>query len=98
SLSSVPLDQGIAVTGSVNQKGEIQPIGGVNEKIEGFFEVCLSKGLTGEQGVMIPYQNIKNLMLKNKVVEAVQEGIFHIYAVSTIAEGMEILTKESAGN
>ncbi|HZW69086.1 MAG TPA: ATP-binding protein [Pseudogracilibacillus sp.] len=97
SLSEVPLKQGIAVTGSVNQKGEIQPIGGVNEKIEGFFDVCKNKGLTGEQGVMIPHQNEKNLMLKDKVIEAVEAGMFHIYTVKTIEEGIEILTGEVAG-
>lgn len=92
SLSGVPIKQGIAVTGSVNQKGEIQPIGGVTEKVEGFFEVCKMQGLTGEQGVIIPYQNIKNLVLKNEVVEAVRNGMFHIYPVATITEGIEILT------
>ena len=92
SLSGVPIKQGIAVTGSVNQKGEIQPIGGVTEKVEGFFEVCKMQGLTGEQGVIIPYQNIKNLVLKNEVVEAVRDGMFHIYPVATITEGIEILT------
>src|SRR5699024_1952869 len=97
SLSGVPIDQGIAVTGSVNQKGEIQPIGGVNEKIEGFYEVCKNKGLTGEQGVMIPYQNVKNLMLNNEVISAVEAGKFHIYAIKTIEEGIEILTDFTAG-
>lgn len=97
SLSGIPIDQGIAVTGSVNQKGEIQPIGGVNEKIEGFYYVCKNKGLTGKQGVMIPHQNIKNLMLKDEVVEAVREGKFHIYAIKTIEEGIEILTGVPAG-
>jgi len=97
SLSELPLRQAIAVTGSVNQKGEIQPIGGVNEKIEGFFDVCKAKGLTGDQGVMIPHQNIRNLMLREDVVKAVQEGTFHIYAVKTIDEGIEILTDVRAG-
>ena len=92
SLSSVPIKQGIAVTGSVNQKGEIQPIGGVSDKIEGFFEVCKMQGLTGEQGVIIPHQNVKNLMLKHEIVEAVDKGMFHIYPVHTIDEGIEILT------
>ena len=91
-LSGVPLRQDIAVTGSVNQNGEIQPIGGVNEKIEGFFDVCSLLGLTGAQGVMVPHQNVKNLMLRHDVVDAVGEGKFHIYAVRTIDEGMEILT------
>lgn len=97
SLANVPIDQGIAVTGSINQKGEIQPIGGVNEKIEGFFEVCKNKGLTGTQGVIIPEQNVKNLMLNDEVVEAVEKGKFHIYAISTIEEGIEILTGIDAG-
>lgn len=97
SLSKVPIKQGLAVTGSVNQKGEIQPIGGANEKIEGFYEVCKSKGLTGEQGVIIPHQNVKNLMLKDEVVEAVQAKQFHIYAVKTIEEGIELLTGVPAG-
>jgi lon-related putative ATP-dependent protease len=97
SLSKLPLRQDIAVTGSLNQKGEIQPIGGVNEKIEGFFEVCKAKGLTGNQGVIIPHQNIKNLMLHNDVVEAVKEAKFHIYPVKSIDEGIEILTEVKAG-
>ena len=85
------------MTGSVNQKGEIQPVGGVNEKIEGFFTVCKNKGLTGKQGVLIPHQNVQNLMLKDEVVEAVKEGKFHIYAVKTIEEGIELLTGLPAG-
>ncbi len=97
SLSGLPIKQGIAVTGSVNQRGEIQPIGGVNQKIEGFFAVCQAKGLTGEQAVIIPQSNVKNLMLKSKVIEAVREGRFHIYPISTIDEGMEILTGVKAG-
>lgn len=97
SLSNMPITQGIAVTGSVNQHGKIQPIGGVNQKIEGFFDVCKAKGLTGGQGVMIPIQNVKNLMLRHDVVEAVRTGVFHIYAVSSISEGIEILTGIPAG-
>jgi lon-related putative ATP-dependent protease len=97
SLAQVPLDQGIAVTGSVNQKGFIQPIGGVNQKVEGFFQVCKAKGLTGRQGVIIPEQNVTNLMLDHEVVEAVKEGRFHIYAIKTLEEGIEILTGRSAG-
>jgi len=97
SLSGVPIRQNIAITGSVNQKGEIQPIGGVNQKIEGFFQVCQAKGLNGNQGVMIPRQNLKNLMLRPEVVDAVREGKFHIYAVSTIDEGIEVLTGVDAG-
>ena len=97
SLSQQPLRQDIAVTGSVNQRGEIQAIGGVNEKIEGFFEVCQAKGLTGDQGVIIPHQNVQNLMLKPKIVESVKEGKFHIYPVKTIDQGIEILTGLEAG-
>lgn len=97
SISGLPLRQDIAVTGSVNQKGEIQPIGGVNEKIEGFFEVCKAKGFTGKQGVMIPHLNIDDLMLRKDVVEAVKERKFHIYPVKTIDQGIEILTSVEAG-
>ncbi len=97
SLSDVPIRQGIAVTGSVNQKGQVQSIGGVNQKIEGFFDVCRSKGLTGNQGVMIPAANVKNLMLKRGVVQAVEQGQFKIWQVATIAAGIEILTGMAAG-
>lgn len=97
SLSGLPIDQGIAVTGSVNQKGMIQPIGGVNEKIEGYFKVCKLMGLTGEQGVIIPYQNVNNLMLNDEVIEAVKDGKFSIYAIKTIDEGIEILTGVKLG-
>jgi ATP-dependent Lon protease len=97
SISGLPLRQGIAVTGSVNQKGEIQPIGGVNEKIEGFFDVCKAKGLTGKQGVMIPHLNIDDLMLRKDVVETVKAGKFRIYPVKTIDQGIEILTGVEAG-
>jgi predicted ATP-dependent protease len=96
-LSGVPIKQGIAVTGSVNQLGKVQPIGGVNYKIEGFYAVCKAKGLTGEQGVMIPETNVRHLMLKEEVVEAVKEGKFHIWSVSTIEQGIEILTGIPAG-
>ncbi|MFZ5826474.1 MAG: Lon protease family protein [Bacillota bacterium] len=96
-LAEVPIDQSIAVTGSVNQRGEIQPIGGVNEKIEGFFRVCKVLGLTGRQGVMIPQQNRTNLVLSHEVVDAVRAGQFHIWAVGTIEEGIEILTGIPAG-
>ena len=89
--------QSIAVTGSVNQHGQIQPIGGVNEKIEGFFDVCRARGLDGEQGVMIPVSNIKHLMLRQDVIDAVAAEKFHIYAVETIDEGIEILTRRPAG-
>jgi predicted ATP-dependent protease len=96
-LSGVPLRQGLAVTGSVNQRGQIQPIGGVNEKIEGFFRACRERGLTGTQGVLIPRANVENLMLSRDVVEAVESSAFHIYPVSTIEEGIEILTGVAAG-
>lgn len=91
SISGIPIRQYIAATGSINQKGYIQPVGGVTEKIEGFFEVCQSRGLTGKQGVLIPYQNIDNLMLAREVVEAVEAGIFHIYAIKHVNEGLEIV-------
>ncbi|MFH1328260.1 MAG: ATP-binding protein [Candidatus Bathyarchaeota archaeon] len=97
SLANLPIKQSLAVTGSVNQKGEVQAIGGVNEKIEGFFEVCKAKGLTGEQGVIIPESNVQNLMLKEEVINAAKEGNFHIYPVKTIDEGIEILTGVRAG-
>jgi predicted ATP-dependent protease len=96
-LSGIPIKQNFAVTGSVNQKGEVQAIGGANEKIEGFFEVCKAKGLTGEQGVMIPESNVQNLMLKEEVVAAVNEGKFNMYSVRTIDEGIEVLTGVKAG-
>jgi lon-related putative ATP-dependent protease len=97
SLSGVAIKQNIAVTGSVNQKGEIQAIGGVNQKIEGFFDCCRHKGLTGDQGVMIPESNVKDLMLRKDVIAAVQEGRFHIFAVKRIDEGIAILTGKEAG-
>ncbi len=97
SLSEVPLKQSLAVTGSVNQRGEMQPIGGINEKIEGFFEICVKRGLTGEHGVVIPRQNIVHLMLSDKIIDAVREGLFHIYPVRTVAEGIEIFTGIPAG-
>jgi len=96
-ISKVPIYQGIAVTGSVSQKGEIQPIGGVNYKIEGFFDICKYKGLNGKQGVMIPSKNMRNLMLKQEVLDAVKEGKFHIWPVNTVEEGIEILTGMEAG-
>lgn len=98
SLSNIPINQSIAVTGSVNQKGEIQSIGGVNEKIEGFFEICKLRGLTGSHGVIIPRENVRNLNLSEEVVQAVKDKKFHIYAVSNIDEGIEILTGVPAGD
>ncbi len=97
SLSGIPIRQEIAVTGSVNQKGEIQAIGGVNEKIEGFYDICAKKGLTENQGVMIPSSNVKNLVLRKDVVQAIEKKIFHLYRVRTIEEGIEVLTGVKAG-
>lgn len=97
SLSGIPINQAIAVTGSVNQKGQIQPIGGVNEKIEGYFQICKMRGLTGDQGVMIPIQNVENLQLSEEIVTAVKNKQFHIYSISTIEEGIEVLTGVPAG-
>ncbi len=96
SLAGVPVSQAIAVTGSVNQQGEIQPVGGVNEKIEGFFDVCRARGLTGRQGVMIPSANVRHLMLRPDVVEAVRDERFHVWSVSTVDEGLELLTGRPA--
>jgi ATP-dependent Lon protease len=96
-LSDLPIRQDLAVTGSVNQQGDVQPIGGVNQKIEGFYDVCRLDGLTGKQGVLIPAQNVDDLMLRDDVIEAVASGRFHIYPVETIAQGIEILTDVPAG-
>ncbi|HBA89421.1 MAG TPA: ATP-dependent protease [Geobacter sp.] len=96
-FSGLPIRQGIAVTGSVNQHGQVQPIGGVNYKIEGFYEVCKAKGLTGDQGVVIPKINERNLMLNDEVVQAVKEGMFHVWSVDSIDDGIEILTGVPAG-
>lgn len=98
SLADLPLRQDIAVTGSVNQKGEIQPIGGVNEKIEGFYDVCRARGLTGTQGVIIPHQNVDDLMLRQDVLGAVGEGKFHVYSVKTVDQGIELLSGVQAGD
>jgi predicted ATP-dependent protease len=95
-LSNSPIRQDLAVTGSVNQRGQVQPIGGVTQKVEGFFAVCKSRGLTGTQGVLIPRSNVKNLMLNSEVVDSVEEGRFHIYAVDTVDEGIALLTGKSA--
>ncbi len=97
SLSGIPINQSIAVTGSVNQKGQIQPIGGVNEKIEGYFQICKMRGLDGSHGVMIPVQNVDNLQLSDEVIDAVKNKQFHIYSISTIEEGIEVLTGVPAG-
>lgn len=96
-LAQVPIFQGFAVTGSVSQKGEIQPVGGVTRKIEGFFDICQHKGLTGRQGIVMPKKNVADLMLKKEVVQAVKEGMFHIYAITTIEEGIKLLMGMPAG-
>jgi lon-related putative ATP-dependent protease len=96
-IAQVPIKQSLAVTGSVNQFGQVQAIGGVNAKIEGFFDICLARGLTGEQGVLIPAANVKHLMLRQDVVEAVEKGQFHVYSVETIDQGIDILTGVPAG-
>jgi predicted ATP-dependent protease len=97
SLSEDPIRQDLAVTGSVNQNGEIQAIGGINQKIEGFYDVCRLKGMTAKQGVLMPKANLRNLMLRPDVVQAIKDGKFHIYGVSTIDEGIEVLTGVPAG-
>ena len=96
-ITGLPIKQSIAVTGSINQFGEIQPIGGVNEKIEGFFDVCKHAGLTGNHGVIIPRTNISNLMLREDIRKAVDEGLFHVYAIDTVDDGIELLTGMPAG-
>jgi predicted ATP-dependent protease len=96
-LSEIPIKQELSVTGSVNQQGDVQPIGGVNQKIEGFYDVCKLKGLTGTQGVLIPAENVEDLMLRDEVIDAVAKKKFHIYPVATIEQGIEILTGVRAG-
>jgi predicted ATP-dependent protease len=97
SIASVPLKQSIAITGSMDQSGDVQPIGGVNEKIEGFFDLCRIRGLDGKHGVIIPRRNVKHLMLNKEVVDAVKEGSFSIYPIDRMEEGLEILTGKTAG-
>jgi predicted ATP-dependent protease len=96
-LAEVPIKQSLAITGSVDQRGRVQAIGGVNEKIEGFFDICNRRGLTGEQGVLMPLANVKHLMLKKEVVHAVESGTFHVYPVDHIDQALEILTGVAAG-
>ena len=96
-LSGLPINQSLAVTGSVNQHGQVQAIGGANEKIEGFFDICSARGLTGNQGVLIPASNVKHLMLRSDVVDAAAAGNFHIYPVETGDQGIELLTGVAAG-
>jgi hypothetical protein len=91
SLAELPIDQGIAITGSMNQKGDLQPISGINEKIEGFFDVCRLQGLTGTQGVLLPRQNVDDLMLRDDVIAAIAAGQFHLYPIATIDEGLPIV-------
>jgi predicted ATP-dependent protease len=98
SLTGLPIRQDIAVTGSINQHGEIQPIGGVTYKIEGFFDLCDKRGLTGSQGVLIPTRNVRDLVLKDEVIEAVRDGLFHIYPISHVDEGIALLTGVTAGS
>ncbi len=90
SFTDIPLDQGLAVTGSVNQFGQIQPVGGINEKVEGFFDVCRARGLTGRQGVLIPESNARHLMLREDVVQAVRDEQFHVHAIATVDEGLSL--------
>ena len=97
SLSGIPINQSIAVTGSVNQKGEIQPIGGINEKIEGFYQICKMRGFNKQHGVIMPVQNVRNLHLSDEIIKDVKQGNFHIYAINSIDEGIEILTGVPAG-
>jgi predicted ATP-dependent protease len=97
SLADIPLTQAVAVTGSVNQRGEIQPVGGINEKIEGFFDACARQGLTGRQGVLMPEANIRHLMLREDVVQAVREARFHVHAIATVDEGLALLSGRPAG-
>jgi predicted ATP-dependent protease len=97
SLADAPIRQDLAMTGSVNQRGEVQPIGGLNQKIEGFYNVCRIAGFTGTQGVMIPVRNKRNLMLRKEVVDSVERGDFRVYAVDTVDEAIELLTGETAG-
>jgi predicted ATP-dependent protease len=96
-LGELPVRQGRAITGSVSQHGRLQPIGGVNEKIEGFFDVCAARGLTGGQGVLIPTANVKHLMLRGDVVEAAAKGLFHVWPVETVDEAVELITGVPAG-
>ena len=95
SLAEIPIDQGIAVTGSLNQRGEIQPIGGVTQKVEGFFHLCKKRGFTKSQGVIIPKQNVPELVLKKEVLESIKKGLFHIYAITHVDEGIEILMQKT---
>jgi predicted ATP-dependent protease len=97
SIAEIPLRQDLAVTGSVDQHGRVQAIGGVNQKVEGFFELCRARGLTGRQGVLIPAANVKHLMLRPEVVEAVERGEFHVWPVEHVDQGIEVLTGVTAG-
>jgi predicted ATP-dependent protease len=96
-LADLPIDQSLAITGSVNQRGEVQAVGGVNQKIEGFFDICRARELNGSQGVLIPSANVKHLMLRSEVRDAVDRGQFHVHAVDSVDQAMEILTGFPAG-
>jgi predicted ATP-dependent protease len=96
-VAAIPLRQDLAVTGSVNQRGEVQAVGGINEKVEGFFDLCRRRGLTGRQGILIPAANVVHLMLREDVVEAVREGRFHVHPVHTVDEGIALLSNRPAG-
>ena len=96
-ISQIPIDQSWAITGSMNQLGQVQPVGGVNAKIEGFFDACKLQGLTGKQGVIIPRQNMQHLMLRQDVIDAVNAGHFHVHAISTIDQALEILMAQPVG-
>ncbi|MFO0980462.1 MAG: S16 family serine protease [Planctomycetota bacterium] len=96
-LADLPLKQSLAVTGSVNQLGQVQPVGGINEKIEGFFDVCAQRGLSGDQGVVIPASDVKFLMLRPDLVDAAAAGRFHVYAVESVNQALELLTGQTAG-
>ena len=98
SLSELPVRQSVAVTGSINQHGRVQPIGGVNQKIEGFFDICRARGLTGDQGVLIPGANVKHLMLRDDVVTAARDGRFHVFAVETLDQALELLIGVDPGS
>src|SRR5581483_625292 len=97
SLSGLPLRQDVAITGSINQLGEVQAIGGVTHKVEGFFDLCTMRGLTGDQGVIIPASNVANLMLREEVIDAIRDGRFHIWAIHTVDQALELLTGKPAG-
>jgi Lon-like ATP-dependent protease len=97
-ISNIPVRQDIAITGSINQKGDVQPVGGINEKVTGFYEVCRDKGLTGTQGVIVPKQNVRDLMLSQEIIDAVNNGKFFVVAISRLEEAIELLLQTPAGH